>query len=110
MASKSQARRRAKLSAQGQRQLPKATTSRARKAATFIGPIDPADRDAVIDIKMHGWWDNGKSLETPRFTYSANSAYNEAMELENAGVPDNIINIIQVGPRDFLLLANRWSG
>jgi DNA-binding NarL/FixJ family response regulator len=110
MASKSQGRRAAKASAAGQRQLPKSTTSRARKAASFIGPIDPADRDAVIDIKMHGWWDNGKSLETPRFTYSANSAYNEAIILTDAGVPDNIINVVQVGPRDFLLYANRWSG
>jgi hypothetical protein len=106
----SQARRRAKASAQGQRQLPRSVTSRARRAATFIGPIDPADRDAVIDIKMHGWWDNGRSLETPRFTYSASSAYNEANDLMDAGVPGNIINITQVGPRDYLLHANRWSG
>jgi hypothetical protein len=110
MASKSQGRRAAKRSAAGQRQLPKSITSRAGKAATFIANIPEDDRDAVIDIKMHGWWDNGKSLDTPRFTYSARSAYNEAIILTDAGVPDDIINIVPLGGRDYLLYANRWSG
>ena|SRR5271154_115449 len=107
----STARRRAKKSAQGQRQLPKATTSRARKAASFIGPFHEDDREWVIKIKLAGWWDNGRSLDNFRRGGSAESLYRYSNEeLVPNGVPDNIINILSYrggqGNRNFSLYAD----
>ena len=111
MASKSTARRRAKASAQGQRQLPKATTSRARKAATFIGPIPEPDREKVIKVKIANWWNTGESLQDYRKEGSIDSVYDYAQELESAGVPGNLINITQGSNSGlYFIYAARDSG
>lgn len=110
MASKSAARRRAKLSAQGQRQLPKSTTSRARKAAQFIGPFHPDDRDTIIEIKMHGWWDNDAGLQDYRHEGTAQSVLNYARDYVAHGVPSNLINITPgSNQRNFYIYAARTS-
>lgn len=109
MPPKSQARRAAARSARGERVLPGRTTSRARKAASFISDIPPRDRDAVIDIKMHGWWDNGKSMDNPRKFYPAEDIYLYGLEMEQAGVPANTINIVRIGPDAYRLYADRES-
>jgi hypothetical protein len=107
----SAARRAAKRSAGGERVLPRATTSRARKAAAFIGPIPEEDRDIIIDIKMHGWWDNDESLTDMRRHGTAQSVYNKAVSYANDGVPGNMINITMSDtPGLYNMYLDRESG
>lgn len=106
--------------------LPKATTSRARSAATFIQPIpedlrneaarnrrtleqfDVEDREWIVRIMLAGWWDNGESLQDKRFTGSAESTYNFANQPGWRDIPT--LNVVPAtAPRNFILYASRTS-
>lgn len=104
------ARQTARLSAQGQRQLPEHITRKARRAAEFISQFDPQDRIWVIRIVEKRWWRNGAS-STLRWKGSARSIYNKAVEFSDAGVPDNLITVEPVpgNKRLFRLYVDRES-
>lgn len=106
MASKSKGRAAARRSAAGQRVLPKATTTRARKAATIL----EQDREWVVKIKLQGWWNTGEFLRERRKGGSAESMYNYGDELVYRGVPANAINIVPTDtPRYYLIYASRLT-
>ena len=90
---------------------PAGVTRKARRAAAFIEPIQPEDRDTVIKIKMQDWWNNGESLGDYRRFGSADSVYNYANDLSAHGVPDNIINITSTSTDGiFFIYAGRDTG
>lgn len=110
----SQARRRAKASAQGQRQLPRSTTGRARRAATFIGPyrdLSDANREALVKIKLADWWNDDYANTNDNYRYfgTAEDVYNYAV---SAGSPD--AKFISIIPSDthgeFFVYMTRDSG
>lgn len=100
----------ARAHASGESRLPRATTSRARKAASFIGEFHPDDRDRIIDIKMHGWWDNDAGLDDYRHEGMIESVWNYANDYVAHGVPSSLINITPgSNQRNFYIYAARTS-
>lgn len=90
---------------------PSGAGAKARRAASFIGPIPERDRDKVIDVKMHGWWDTGESLSDFRKEGTIESVLSYARELDEAGVPDNLLNITPGStPGRYFIYAARDSG